>query len=324
MKRVFSLFALLILSASSNSLLANNKKDKKGSKDHPLVQRYKNSRIVGYNYTDFDQYDLVTGPKKNPDKTPTRSLEGEITTIIYETADNSESLLKVFRNFEIAFQKAGVKKLYSCANDGCGKRMPSEVFGNKSVSGRYLGADPWNMGGSINYHLWNGKLKKDGKDIYVNLIANTYNFGQYPINIVLDVVEVAEMETDLVTLDPQFIKNELATSGRVVLSGVEFDTDKDTLKSTSADALKVIAEYLKNNLAAKVYIVGHTDNRGQYNYNKDLSERRARSIVKLLISQYQIDAARLVAIGVADVSPITHNGEADSRAKNRRVEMVLR
>jgi OmpA-OmpF porin, OOP family len=104
------------------SLAAKPKGDKAGSKDHPLVQRYKGSRIVGYNYSDFDQYDLVVGVKERGKKTPTKALEGKITSIIYETADNKESLLKVFRNFEIAFKKAGLEKLYSCVNNDCGKR----------------------------------------------------------------------------------------------------------------------------------------------------------------------------------------------------------
>lgn len=324
MRRLLLFISLLILSTTSATLAAKPKKDKEGSKDHPLIQRYKNSYIVGYNYTDFDKYDLVTGPKKKRENTPTRSLEGEVTTIIYETADNSESLLKVFRNFEIAFKKAGVKKLYTCDNKACGKKMTKEIFGNKRVRGRYRGSDPWNMGGSINYYFWNGVLNKAGKEVYVTLIVNSKNFGKYPTNIVLDVVEVAEMESDLVVLDPDFIKNELAISGRVVLSGVEFDTDKDTLKESSFKALETIATYLKGNPKSNVYIVGHTDNQGKYGYNKNLSERRAYSIVRLLTSKYKINKDRLTAIGVADVSPIANNSNSDSSAKNRRVEMVLR
>lgn len=306
------------------SLASKPKGDKAGSKDHPLVQRYKGSRIVGYNYSDFDQYDLVVGVKERGKKTPTKALEGKITSIIYETADNKESLLKVFRNFEIAFKKAGLEKLYSCVNNDCGKGMPKEVFGNKRVRGRYLGLDPWNMGNSINYHFWNGVLKRGDESVYVSLIANARNFGKFPVSILLDIVEVAEMEADLVKLNPKYIKDQLSQAGRVVLSGVEFDTDRDTLKSSSSEALKTIATYLRENPSANVYIVGHTDNQGKYAYNKDLSERRAHTVIKSLVSSYQIEAKRLTAIGIADVSPVISNNQTENRAKNRRVEMVLR
>ncbi|MBV1911344.1 MAG: OmpA family protein, partial [Kangiellaceae bacterium] len=244
-------------------------------------------------------------------------------TIIYETKDNSESALKVLRNFELALQKSGAKELYACNNTECGRGMPKDVFGNKQVSKRYIKADPWNMGNSINYHFWNGKLDKNGRTTYINLIVSNKNFGNYPVTITLDIVEVAEMESNLVALNPDYIKDQLKEFGKVVLSGIVFDTNKTTLKVESNKAIKIIADYLKANSDEKAYIVGHTDNQGSYNHNLQLSKGRANTVVGALISQHNISKKRLSSIGIADVSPAASNANEVSRAKNRRVEMVL-
>jgi OmpA-OmpF porin, OOP family len=132
------------------------------------------------------------------------------------------------------------------------------------------------------------------------------------------------MKTGLVTLNPDFINDQLTALGRVVLSGIVFDTNSDTLKPTSDEALKVIADYLQQHPHAKVYIVGHTDNQGDYAHNLDLSQRRARSVVNELVNRFQTEKSRLMPIGVADVSPVKSNQSDNNREHNRRVEMVLR
>ena len=73
---------------------------------------------------------------------------------------------------------------------------------------------------------------------------------------------------------------------------------------------------------AELNVVGHTDNVGGLDYNKDLSERRAASVVAYLTAQHGIDAARLTSIGAGMTSPIATNDTEEGRAKNRRVELV--
>ena len=59
-------------------------------------------------------------------------------------------------------------------------------------------------------------------------------------------------------------------------------------------------------------------------HNRALSEARARAVVKALVSDYRIDAARLEGYGVGPLAPTAVNASADGRAKNRRVELVAR
>ena len=317
--------ALVIILSVNFSLTIQAKNDVSNSQDHPLVQRYPDSTIKGYHYTDFDEYFIVTGSKEGSNSaTPTKKVEGEIYTIIYETADHEDSLIKIFKNFQQAFLQAGLTELYTCTQETCGRGMPKEIFGKKSTTKRYVAADPWNMGNSTSYKFWNGVLKKDSKDIYVTLIVDSKNYGQFPTVITLDIVETTAMKTGLVTLNPDYINDQLTAQGRVVLSGIVFDTDSDILKESSNDALKAIADYLQRYPQAKVYIVGHTDNQGDYAHNLNLSQRRAHSVVNELVNRFQAEKSRLMSIGVADVSPVKSNQSDNNREHNRRVEMVLR
>jgi len=72
----------------------------------------------------------------------------------------------------------------------------------------------------------------------------------------------------------------------------------------------------------KLYVVGHTDNTGTYEYNLDLSRRRAAAVVEALTRGHGVAAARLKAVGVGPVAPVASNATEEGRAKNRRVELV--
>lgn len=103
-----------------------------------------------------------------------------------------------------------------------------------------------------------------------------------------------------------------------------FATDNGTLKPESEPALKEMAKLLSAQPALKVFIVGHTDNVGPSARNLDLSQKRADSVLKALVANYQIDGKRLGARGIGPLSPVAPNKSEDGRAKNRRVELVER
>ncbi len=84
-----------------------------------------------------------------------------------------------------------------------------------------------------------------------------------------------------------------------------------------------MARALQSNAAAKVFIVGHTDNQGAPDANLALSKARAQAVVDALTNGYKIDGKRLSASGVASYAPLASNANENGRARNRRVEMVL-
>ena len=83
-----------------------------------------------------------------------------------------------------------------------------------------------------------------------------------------------------------------------------------------------MAKPLSSNPSLKVYIVGHTDNQGQFAHNADLSQKRAEAVVQALTSTYHVAPARLTAKGIASLSPVASNRDDAGRALNRRVELV--
>ena len=75
----------------------------------------------------------------------------------------------------------------------------------------------------------------------------------------------------------------LGEAGHIALYGIYFDTDKAVLKPESRPTLEQIAKLLTSQPQLSVFIVGHTDNQGAYDYNLDLSKRRAEAIAAELV-----------------------------------------
>ncbi|HEU5017573.1 MAG TPA: DUF4892 domain-containing protein [Pseudolabrys sp.] len=299
--------------------------DVKGSADHPLIPRYKNSEIVKYDHQKFTDYRLMIakataygGVSKNLQAT--MPLEGELTRISYR-APTDRSVLEVFRNYEQALRAGGFAPIFSCEKEACGGRNFNAVmaagklyslFGEYQTEQRYLAA----------------KLSRPEGDVYVAVYAVMNKSGGGPNKnhtmVQLDVIALKPMEEKMVVLDAKKLQSEMATEGRVAVYGILFDFDKADIKSESKPQLDEIAALLKKNSNLEVLIVGHTDGKGALDYNQNLSEKRARAVVKALTSQYGIAAGRLTPVGVGMAAPVATNRTEAGRAKNRRVEIVER
>jgi outer membrane protein OmpA-like peptidoglycan-associated protein len=112
--------------------------------------------------------------------------------------------------------------------------------------------------------------------------------------------------------------------GKIEIFGkVRFATGSDKIRADSEPLLDQIAAALEGNPnIRKVRIEGHTDSVGGEEINRDLSERRARSVRSALVRR-GIDEDRLEARGYGESNPIAPNKTAAGRAKNRRVEFVV-
>lgn len=109
----------------------------------------------------------------------------------------------------------------------------------------------------------------------------------------------------------------------VVVQPVFFATDKDIILQKSFPVLQSVADALKASPELrKVSVEGHTDNRGKPEYNRDLSERRAKSVMRWLI-EHGVAEERLQAVGYGPDRPIANNNTPIGREKNRRVEFVI-
>lgn len=104
--------------------------------------------------------------------------------------------------------------------------------------------------------------------------------------------------------------------------GVLFETGKAELLPTARERLNQVAEALKQSDGRKVEVVGYTDNVGNDEKNRDLSRRRAEAVKAYLVTQ-QVPADLLTAKGQGKDNPIADNTNAEGRAMNRRVELVI-
>lgn len=117
------------------------------------------------------------------------------------------------------------------------------------------------------------------------------------------------------------ITDELEKNGRAVIYGINFDFNSDKLRAESTAVLDKIVTVLKEKPDWKMSIEGHTDSIGGEAFNKNLSEKRAKSVIDYL-AKAGIDSARLSSTGFGLSKPIESNETEFGRAKNRRVELV--
>ena len=111
-------------------------------------------------------------------------------------------------------------------------------------------------------------------------------------------------------------------TGHIAIYGIYFDTNSENLKEGSDSTLEEIGRLLKERPSLNLLVVGHTDSQGGYDYNMDLSQRRAAAVVKALVDGFELDSNRLTAAGVGYLSPVVSSDAAEGRARNRRVELV--
>lgn len=105
---------------------------------------------------------------------------------------------------------------------------------------------------------------------------------------------------------------------------VYFDTASDVIQERSYELLNQVAQVLTSvSYITLLEVAGHTDDRGDDDYNLDLSQRRADSVRNYLIDA-GIDGARLNAVGYGETQPIAPNNTSAGRTENRRVGFEIR
>ena len=320
-------FGMIVGSATAQDLT--------GAKDHPVIKRFAGSTIIGYDQKRFDQYQLQAGPFKRydaragaPEYAQTLALEGAVTRIWYESP-GATTATELLRNYENELTAGGFEILYDSTKDGSLRAVPGYLirFGGDPVRTsrtKYVFAAA-NQDGTRFASL---KLARPSGDLYVGVTTvewaapdPTYK-TQKAAYAAVEIVEVAAMQQQMVTVSASDMSKAMAATGRVALYGILFDTNKADIKAESKPALVEIDKLLKADPALKLRVVGHTDNQGALDANIALSKRRAEAVNAALVAQYGIVASRLSAFGVADLAPVASNASEDGRAKNRRVELV--
>lgn len=109
---------------------------------------------------------------------------------------------------------------------------------------------------------------------------------------------------------------------KIVLRGVNFDTNKANIRADAQPILNEAAKTLSDNATIQIAVEGHTDSRNTEEYNQKLSERRAGSVRDYLAAK-GVDKARMTAVGFGESRPVASNDSAEGMAQNRRVELRI-
>jgi outer membrane protein OmpA-like peptidoglycan-associated protein len=129
------------------------------------------------------------------------------------------------------------------------------------------------------------------------------------------VILIKKPKRSLVTLSKKEI---------VISQQVRFETNSAEIVASSDPLLREIADVmLRNQQVELVEIQGHTDNTGGAERNKALSQERADAVRTWLVNA-GVPEERLEAKGYGPDHPLTPNKTAADRAKNRRVQLIIR
>ena len=114
----------------------------------------------------------------------------------------------------------------------------------------------------------------------------------------------------------------LEANATVILKNIFFDVNKYDLEPESTSELDMVVMLLKENPTLKIQINGHTDNIGKAADNLKLSNDRAQSVVKYLVTK-GIEIKRLSFRGFGANQPIASNNSEEGKAQNRRTELIV-
>lgn len=116
-------------------------------------------------------------------------------------------------------------------------------------------------------------------------------------------------------------KNVVATADKRIFY---FDYDKDVVNNSDYEKdFEVILEFINFYPKNSFLVIGHTDERGTYEYNDALSMKRAKKIESILVSK-GVSRKRLFTMALGEYKPVFKNAQTEEQhQKNRRVEILI-
>lgn len=328
MKAVLLIVASIVLGASvsSNSLA----EDIAGAVEHPMIKRYPGQTIAWQNIHNYREYQVPVGAGSGY-RALSEWIEthGRVTRTFYKYEGEDRSDSEVYENYLEALLEQDFTILSKgYAVDRKGVQVGSAKWMNIALRRNVLTATgevlTLKAGTATSGGAGAIVARKERATGTVYVVIYVEQHSKDYIGTLIDIIEEQAVETGLVVIDAEAIGSDIDEYGRVVLDGLVFDFDEATLKDESQAALEAIATYLRDHPDQLFYVVGHTDAKGSYAYNRKLSSDRARTVVDTLVQTYDIAADRLEPHGVGPLVPVFSNGGEAGRERNRRVELVER
>ena len=135
--------------------------------------------------------------------------------------------------------------------------------------------------------------------------------------------EAPKIEKPVLSEEELFEKRSLEEVNRVgYLKKIHFDFDKYYIKDNMKPVLHRNADWLLKHTAVEILIEGHCDERGTFEYNMALGEKRAESTLNYMIS-LGIRPERIKIISYGKTRPVMKGVDEDTHYQNRRSEFVI-
>jgi OmpA-OmpF porin, OOP family len=314
--------------------------DAEGAADSPFTGRYEGSTIVGQSFKTFDEMTLPAGQVDAKIKTfaKTVSQKGAVQRTLYVSPEERSSL-EVFGNYVDALKARGFTPVFECDNAGCGPNFKDVKNKLSAATTSVLSDNASTRRKSVSQAMFSKIIDpryallmkgETGNETYVAVFAAQNSGGSYGdvskalrsrVGVLIEVVEPGQREDKIITLSADDIESSISANGRVVIYGLYFDFNEAAIKPESESQLAEMVAFLKSGKTTRVFVVGHTDNKGETDYNVKLSTARANAVAAALVAK-GIDAKRLLAKGVGPFAPVDTNTIEAGQAKNRRVELV--
>lgn len=160
-------------------------------------------------------------------------------------------------------------------------------------------------------------LNPDGRFGF-NLINNTRYLLIIQGDEFFRIEEIFLLEGDL---NLNMVTESIAS--RLKFKSIEFDNNSSELKTSMYRDLDRVVDFLLDNPEFKVRISGHTDSDGSFDFNMDLSKKRAAAIAEYIVYFGRIPSARVETGGYGSTQPIVEEKTEEDKALNRRVEFEL-
>lgn len=272
----------------------------------PYVDRPKGTENYRNEEQQFDRIYVVAGNELRP-------VEGHYQQRWFPPNVVKMSLLEAYRNYDNAFRALGAVRVdtgnladpafaaRNGGNEALLKRLrlpnlPRELPEGVPAYAQYL-------------------LRTPDRNIWLSF--SVFDDGN---NVNIMTLEEKPMQQSVAFIKADEMASALGKDGHVALY-LNFDTDSDTIRPDSQPVVQEIAKLMGSDSRLKLKVEGHTDNSGDAARNRELSQRRAESVVRA-VTGLGIEGTRLQAAGQGADKPLADNATEEGRARNRRVELV--
>lgn len=120
-----------------------------------------------------------------------------------------------------------------------------------------------------------------------------------------------------------FVPVKVRTQEYCSILDLTFEINREVIQRDDKEKLKVVGTFMTKYPDTTAVIEGHSDDVGDIESNRKLSQQRADSVVDYLVTDFKIDPSRLAAVGYGESRPIADNSTREGKQANRRIEAVI-